>query len=145
MTDTIEKIAADHTAEERAHNAAMEKDVVIAGDGNCNWAVISLDGSHRFHDPAPCVIYSALDTREAAEVARWDALLGLTDPTHNSPYGPSEVPLSYFNAAGRVLRTLRDEGVASDDMIALTVRIAHAAANERSGSDDPFDEEDIPF
>jgi len=145
MTDTIEQIVSDHADEEMARNAYLEKDIVIAGEGSSAWSVISMDGGFRFHDDTPCVIYGGLKTTEAAEVARWKALAGLKDLTQRSPYGPHEAPSRYFEAAGRVLQTLREEGVTHDDLIALTVRIAHAAANERSGSDDPFDEEEIPF
>jgi len=147
MTNTITPTIADHDAGIATRVAAFEKDVVIGGDGVRAWAVISLDGSHRFHDPAPCVIYSALDTREAAEVARWSALLDLADPGRN---GQVELPLSYFNSAGRVLRTLRCEGVTADDMIALAARLVDAAACEtprrKPGDDHPWaDADDAPF
>ncbi len=148
MTDTIEQIVNNHADEVRAREDAWEKDVIIAGDSNCHWAVISMCGAHRFHDPQPCVIHSGLTTREAAEVARRDALLGLTDQTHRSPYGPSEVPLSYYNAVGRVIAKLKKEGVQSEDIIGLAVGIAEAAAGPDS-SGGPFDRdkdgEEIPF
>ena len=121
-----------HDEIEAARIAAWEEDVIIAGDGNCHWAVISMDGGHRFHDRQPCVIHAGLESREAAEVARWDALLGLTDQTHRSPYGPSEMPLSYYNAVGRVVAKLREEGVQSDYLIALAVSIAEAASERCS-------------
>ena len=92
------------------HEGAWQDDVQIVGHGPSGWAVISKAGAFRFHDECPCIIYSGLSTREAAEVARWDALIGLTDQTHNSPYGPSKVPLSYFNAVGRVLAKLAASG-----------------------------------
>ena len=133
MTDTIKQIVNDHADEVRARDAALEDDVQVVGHGPSGWAVLSKSGDFRFHDErpfdieCPCIIYSGLQTREAAEVARRDALAGLTDPTHRSPYGPSEVPLSYFEAVGRVVAKLREEGVQSEDLIGLAVGIAEAA------------------
>ena len=146
MADTIEQIVNDHADEVRAREDAWEKDVIIAGDGNTRWAVISMCGAHRFHDSHPCVIHAGLESREAAEVARWDALLGLTDQTHCSPYGPSEVPLSYYNAVGRVVAKLREAGAKADDLIALAVGIAEAAS-ERCSVRIPANTHDseIPF
>ena len=52
----------------------------------------------------PCVVYSGHDSREAAEVGLEEALGSMSDKSRvASPYGPSEVPVSYFNAVGRVL------------------------------------------
>ena len=144
MTDTIEQIVNDHADEVRAREDHWDKDVIIAGDGNCRWAVISMCGAHRFHDSHPCVIHAGLESREAAEVARWDALIGLTDQTHRSPYGPSEVPLSYYNAVGRVMGKLKAEDVTSDDLIALAVGIA-GAATERTQSLGEGDADFTPF
>ncbi len=141
MTDTIEQIVNDHADEVRAREDALEDDVQIVGHGPTGWAVMSKSGDFRFHDAFPCIIYSGLQTREAAEVARRDALAGLTDPTHRSPYGPSEVPLSYFEAVGRVVAKLREEGVQSEDLIGLAVGIAEAASG---GHQDNFAGE-LPF
>jgi len=143
MTDTIEQIVAEHTEEEAARIAATEKDVVIAGDSNRDWAVISMCGLHRFHDSCPCVIYGGLETREAAEVARQDAMIGLLDATHRQPYGPSEVPKKYFNAVGRVLAKLRSEGIQHDDLLRLASDLVVVAehiqwANRPNDDERPF-------
>lgn len=122
--------------------AKEDIDVRIIGDGNRDWAVISMLGHFRFDEECPCVIYSGLKTREAAEVAARDALAGLDDETHRCPYGPSEVPIKYFNAVGRVVRELRKANVDDGDVIALAVNIWEAAANG-DGLGDCDDE--LPF
>ena len=137
MADTIEQTVNDHADELRAREDAYDDDVQIVGHGPTGWAVLSKSGDFRFHDHHPVVIYSGLNTREAAEVARRDALAGLTDPTHRSPYGPSEVPLSYFEAVGRVVARLREEGIQSEDLIGLAVDIAKAAAGGRQNTSLP--------
>ena len=80
-----------HEKTEAARIAAWEEDVVIAGDGNCHWAVISKGRSSwnrkspDFDNEYPCVIHARFESREAAEVARWHALLGLTAQPDASP------------------------------------------------------------
>ena len=118
---------------------AWEKDVQVAGCGTHQWAVISKEGMSDGDAPFVTVIYSELASKEAAEVARCYALVGLTDASHNSPYGPSDVPFSHFNSLGRVLKKLRDANAESDDLIGLAYEIANSTDGGRNWS------EDIPF
>ena len=64
-------------------------------------------GGFRFKDECPCVVYSGLESRESAEVALQETLGCMSDVSSGaSPYGPSEVPVSYFDTVGRVLKEL---------------------------------------
>ena len=141
--DDMAKDIAEFEAGVAVRMAAFEEDVVIAGDGDHDWAVISLSGKYRFSDDddeTPCIIYSDLNSREAAEVARRRLLRDYADPQLIS-YPPSS---RQFNAAGRVLQTLRSEGVAHDNIIALAAIIANAAGDPSQGRNPSMDEE-IPF
>ena len=112
-----------------------DDDILIVGHGDRDWAVMSKCGLFRFHDAHPCVIHSGLSTREAAEVARQDAIDALTADPH-SPYRPFETPPRCFEAVGRVLAKLRTAGVKADDLIELAVGVAEAAAGEAPAPDD---------
>jgi hypothetical protein len=102
-------------------------DLTIVGDGNRNWAVLSASGAWRSEPAAPCVVYSGLQSREATEVARDDALACLNDPAHGAPFESSEVPLNFFNALGRVVRAIREFGIEGDDALKLARHVADAA------------------
>ena len=116
-------------------DAIWGDDVQIVGYGPAGWAVMSKGGMFRFHDAHPCVIHSGLSTREAAEIARRDAIDALILDNH-SPYHPLETPPHYFEAVGRVLAKLRTAGVEADDLIELAVGVAEAAAGEAPAPDD---------
>ena len=60
-------------------------------------------------------------------------LAALTDPMQGSPYGPSQVPTSYFNSVGCVLAKLREADAKASDLIALAVDIANVGGNGPSG------------
>jgi len=122
----------------------FEDDIRVIGDGKKDWAVVSLQGHFRFNDECPCVIYSRLATREAAEVAAREAMLGLSDPTHGCPYGSGEVPLAYFHAVGRVLREIRDSKVEVEDDVAFAKRILRVAEYSLQKYFPEFDGE-LPF
>jgi len=117
-----------------------DDDVLIVGDRHRGWAVMSKSGMFRFHDAHPCVIYSGLLTREAAEIARQEAVDALTADPRN-PYRPCRAPLLSFEAVGRVLAELRAAEIKVDDLIRLAVNIAEAAAGKVPAPDDA----DAPF
>ena len=120
--------------------ATWDDDVLIVGHGPAGWAVMSKCGMFRFHDAHPCVIHGGLSTREAAEIARRDAIDALTAGPH-SPYRPFETPPRYFEKVGRVLAKLRAAELKADDLIGLAVDIVEAAAGRSPAPDDA----DLPF
>ena len=101
----------------KAREEEIRADIVVAPCGNRDCAVVSLSGGTRRIEckegmAVPMVIYSDLESREAAEVARGEVLGQAINDCH--VYGPSEVPLSHFNAVGRVLLELRSSGTMGD-------------------------------
>ncbi len=119
-----------------------ETELQIIAHGKREWAVLLTSKDHR--GGIPTVVCHPLDSREAAECALHE--IGSNQRESGTPYGPSEVPLGYFNALGRVLSELRRSGVECDDQIALVTRIAHAAsrAAECRQFGDLMDDE-LPF
>lgn len=94
-----------------------DDEIAVVANGTC-WAVLDL--RHRYTEdgkaPLPDILYSGLESREAAEMARREAIAWLLD--HGAPYGPSEVPVSVFDVAGRLLKFLCARDVADAESLA---------------------------
>lgn len=90
----------------------------IVRHGNQRWAVI-LNGKE------PVVVYAGLGTQEAAEAARHEAAGQMAE--NGSMYGPSEVPSETFEQVGRVMQTLRDQGLGEHATVELACKVYLAA------------------
>jgi hypothetical protein len=141
IDDSIEQIVKDHADEARAREDALEEDVIIAAAGNYSWAVVSMTGAYRLNELYPWVIHARLESHEAAEVARHVAIILLADTAERSAYGPSDLPVNYYNTVGRVLTKLRAEGVKVDDLVALAVGITDDAAAGLPKHINPFEKD----
>ncbi len=131
-------------------NDELNDRIVVVAEGNCRWAVVDQACDWIKDVEGLAVVFSDLPTREAAEIARRDALIGLGNQKHNLPYRPNEVSREPWEHEGAVLRQLREEGIESDDLIAMASRtakvvkaaVSEPARREQFGND--FDP-DIPF
>lgn len=96
---------------------AAADDIRAASDGD-NWAVLDLMGRYREdgRTPDPAILYSGLESAEAAEAARADCIACLLDGGHTD--GPAAVPVGYFNLVGRLLKFLRGQDVADAEELA---------------------------
>jgi len=79
----------------KEHKEFIESDIIVVPDGNTGWAVISTSGGTRPMG-VPMVIYAGFETREAAELARGDAVGVALEDGDGRVYGPSEVTVQMW-------------------------------------------------